>query len=415
MRFYKATFIYKGEKDNLILKALNKADAIVEAKKLHKGLLVEIDEIPMPFDEKVKIFKDIVLNKVLRKKLNYPAYISSIKQLSVLLKAGISLKDALEDISGHTKDTLISDIFAKAAEAIDSGKNLSDVFKEYENYVGGISVAMINLGEQTGDLVSALDSLAKIYENMYENRRKMIKALRYPVITLFAIAAAFTFLVLVVVPKFKAVFSMLHAKLPFPTRALLWTERALSNYGIYILFILILSIVLITFFYKTSSKFKFYVDKILLKTYLIKNIIEYATLTRVLHTLASLIKSGIPLVEALKITEGIVENEIIKEELKIIIKGINQGKSLAEMVSETNFVNYVALRMISAGEQSGELDSMLESAAKYYGDKFQDIIDNMQALIEPIMLVFIGILVLWLALGIFLPMWDLASAAKNAM
>lgn len=415
MKFYKATFIYKGKKEDLILKALNKAEAIINAKKMNKGLLVEIDEIPMPFEEKIKIFKDIVTNKILRKKINYPAYISSLKQLSVLLKAGISLKNALEDIANHTKDPLISEIFSKSAEAIDSGKALSDVFEEYENYIGGISIAMVKLGEQTGDLVSALEGLAQIYENMYENRRKMIKALRYPIITLFAIAVAFVFLVLVVVPKFKAVFASLHAKLPLPTRMLLWTEHALSTYGGYIFIAFILAIVLTIFFYKTSYKFRYTVDKYLLKLYLIGDIIEYSTLSRALNTLATLIKSGIPLLDSLQNIEGIVENEILKEKLKEIIKGINQGRSFAEMVSETNFVNYVALRMISAGEQSGELDSMLQSAAKYYSDKFQDIIDNMQAAIEPIMLSVIGVLVLWLALGIFLPMWDLASAAKNAM
>jgi general secretion pathway protein F/MSHA biogenesis protein MshG len=415
MKYYKATFIFKGKKEDLILKAINKTEAIIKAKKFHKGLLVEIEEVPMPFEEKLKIFKDIVSNKILRKRLNYPAYISSLKQLAVLLKAGISLKDALEDIANHTKDSLISEIFSKAAEAIDSGKSLSDVFEEYESYIGGISVSMVKLGEQTGDLVYALEGLAQIFENTYENRRKMIKALRYPVITLFAIAAAFVFLVLVVVPKFKAVFESLHAQLPFPTRMLLWTEYALTNYGGYILTALILIIISVIFFYKTSYKFKYFIDKYLLKMYLIGDIIEYSTLSRVLQTLATLIKSGIPLLDALKNVEGIVDNEILKEKLKEIIKGINQGRSFAEMVKETNFVNYVALRMISAGEQSGELDSMLESAANYYNDKFQDIIDNMQAAIEPIMLSVIGVLVLWLALGIFLPMWDLASAAKNGM
>lgn len=415
MKYYKATFIFKGKKQDLILKAMNRAEAIIKAKKLQKGLLVEINEIPIPFEEKLKIFKDIVSNKILRKRLNYPAYISSLKQLAVLLKAGISLKDALEDIANHTKDSLISEIFSKAAEAIDSGKSLSDIFEEYENYIGGISVSMVKLGEQTGDLVSALEGLAQIFENTYENRKKMIKALRYPVITLFAIAAAFVFLVLVVVPKFKAVFESLHAQLPLPTRMLLWTEYALTNYGGYILLAFVLIVVLIIFFYKTSYKFKYFIDKYLLKMYLIGDIIEYSTLSRVLSTLATLIKSGIPLLDALQNVEGIVENEVLREKLKEIIKGINQGRSFAEMVNETNFVNYVALRMISAGEQSGELDSMLESAANYYNDKFQDIIDNMQAAIEPIMLSVIGVLVLWLALGIFLPMWDLASAAKNAM
>jgi general secretion pathway protein F/MSHA biogenesis protein MshG len=151
----------------------------------------------------------------------------------------------------------------------------------------------------------------------------------------------------------------------------------------------------------------------LLKTFLINKIIEYSTLHRFLMAMASLLKSGLPLIEALKISESIIENEVLKNKIKEIIKGINQGRSFAEMVAEVDLVNFVALRMISAGEESGELDLMLESAAKYYEDRFQDIIDNMQASIEPIMLTVIGALVLLIALGIFLPMWDLANVAKN--
>ncbi len=414
MKYYKVSIFYRGKQQDFIIKSLNKAEAIIDAKKNYKGLLVKIEEVPMPFDEKVKVFKDIVNNKILRKKLNYPSYISSIRELAVLIKAGISLKDALEDIGKNTKDRLIKEMFLKAAEAIDSGKTLSDVFAEYENYVGGISLAMIRLGEQTGDLVNALNYLADIYDNMYQNRRKMIKALRYPIITLIAIVIAFVFLILLVVPKFKAIFEQLHANLPLPTRILLAIENIMTNYGFITLVIIASIIILVVFLYKTSYKFKYQVDKLLLKIPLISQIIEYATLHRFLLTLSSLLRSGIPLLDALKISEGIVENEVIKQKLKTIITGINQGRSLSEMLKETELVNFIALRMISAGEESGELDSMLEKAAKYYEDRFQDIIENMQASIEPIMLTVIGALVLLIALGIFLPMWDLANAARNA-
>jgi general secretion pathway protein F/MSHA biogenesis protein MshG len=415
MRWYKVTFLYKGKKEEVIIKSLNRAEAIIESKKnpKNKGMLIKIEEIPMPLDEKIKILKDIFRTRILRKKLNYPNYISSIRQLAVLIKAGISLKDALEDIANNTKDALVKEVFLKAVEAIDSGKSLSDVFAEYVEYLGGISLAMVRLGEQTGDLVMALESLAQIYENMYENRRKMIKALRYPIITLIAIAAAFTFLILIVVPKFKAMFEQLHAQLPLPTRILLLIEKFLSEYGFVVLGIITMIILSVTFFYKTSNEFKLKIDKMLLKTFLINKIIEYSTLHRFLMAMASLLKSGLPLIEALKISESIIENEVLKNKIKEIIKGINQGRSFAEMVAEVDLVNFVALRMISAGEESGELDLMLESAAKYYEDRFQDIIDNMQASIEPIMLTVIGALVLLIALGIFLPMWDLANVAKN--
>ncbi len=414
MKYYKVSMFYKGKQQDFVIKSLNKAEAIIDAKKSFPGLLVKIEEISMPFNEKVKIFKNIVSSKLLRKRLHYPSYIASIRQLSVLSKAGISLKDALEDIGENTKNSLIKELFLKSAEAIDSGKSLSDVFGEYEEYVGGISLAMVRLGEQTGDLVMALSYLADIYDNMYQNRRKMIKALRYPVITLIFIVIAFVVLILMVVPKFKAIFEQLHAKLPLPTRILLGTEHILSNYGLIVFGLFILIVFLLMFFYKTSINFKYQMDKIFLKIFLIKQIIEYATLHRFLLTLSSLLRSGIPLLDALKISEGIIGNEVIKRKIKIIITGINQGRPLAEVFKETNIVNYIALRMISAGEESGELDIMLENAAKYYGDKFEDVIENMQSSIEPIMLTIIAAIVLLIALGIFLPMWDLASAAKNA-
>jgi general secretion pathway protein F/MSHA biogenesis protein MshG len=413
MKWYKVTFFYKGKQQDTVIRSLNKAEAIINAKKLNKGLLIKVEEIPMPFEERLKLLKDIFFTRILRKKLKYPSYISALRQLSVLLKAGISLKDALEDIGNNSNDPLIKEIFLAAADAIDSGKSLSDVFAEYEEYLGGISLAMIRLGEQTGDLAMAIEYLAQIYENMYENRRKMIKALRYPIITLVAIVVAFVFLILLVVPKFKAMFEQLHAKLPLPTRILLGIEHVLSNYGLIVLAVLSLIIIIIIFLYKTSYSFKYTADKILLKTPLIGKIIEYATLHRFLLTLSSLLRSGIPLLDALKISEGIIANEVIKEKIKQIIIGINQGRTLGEMMNETKLVNFIALRMISAGEESGELDTMLSKAADYYEDRFQDIIDNMQASIEPIMLTIIGALVLLLALGIFLPMWDLASAAKN--
>ncbi len=414
MKYYKVFMFYKGEQIEFVIKSLNKAEAIIDAKKDHKGILVKIEEIPMPFDEKINILKDMISNKILRKKINYPSYIGSLRQISVMIKAGISLKDGLEDIGKNTKDPLVKEIFLKSAEAIDSGKTLSDVFSDYEQYIGGVSLALVRLGEQTGDLAAALDYLADIYENMYENRKKMIKALRYPIITLIAIVVAFVILILLVVPKFKSIFDQFHAQLPLPTRILLGAEYVLSHYGMLVLVSFLVILFGIMFFYKTSKDFKYKTDALLLKTYLIKNIIKYATLHRFLLILSSLLSSGVPLVDALKISEGIVGNEVIKKKVSDITRGINQGRSFAEMLKEVDLVNFIALRMISAGEESGELDTMLKNAASYYEDRFQSVIDNMQASIEPIMLSIIGGLVLLLALGIFLPMWDLANAAKGA-
>ena len=104
MRWYKVTFFYKGKQESVVIRSLNKAEAIIDAKKMNKGLLIKVEEIPMPFEERVKLLKDLITTRVLRKKLKYPPYISALRQLAVLLKAGISLKDSLEDIANNTDD-----------------------------------------------------------------------------------------------------------------------------------------------------------------------------------------------------------------------------------------------------------------------------------------------------------------------
>jgi general secretion pathway protein F len=273
---------------------------------------------------------------------------------------------------------------------------------------------MIKLGEETGNLSESIEALANIYDKIYQNIKKIKKALRYPIFTLLAIAGAFLFLVLVVVPKFKSIFSMLHSDLPLATKTLLEAEHILSNYGFFLLFIIILIIITLIFLYKTSQKFKYKIDEFLLRIFLIGKIIKFANLSRILTSIASLLNSGISLTESLKISRNIVGNEKMKEDLENIIKGVNQGRPFHESLEETQLIDYIALRMIKSGEQSGELEQMLKKAGEYYESKFQDIIDNIQSAIEPLMLIIIGALVLWLALGIFMPMWDLANAARHA-
>jgi general secretion pathway protein F/MSHA biogenesis protein MshG len=413
LKYFRVTFFKKGKKEQKIIRGMSRQEAILAAQKMNLGRVVEVREIPVPLEERIKYLRDLIKSRLLRKKVNIYAYIAALRQLTVMVKAGISLKDSLEDIGQYTEDETVKEIFLKAAEAIDSGKTLSSVFEEYEAYIGGVSVAMIRLGEQTGDIVMALDNLARIYEKMADNRKRMVKALRYPVITLFAIAGAFTFLVLFVVPKFKAIFAELHADLPLPTKILLGAEYILSHYGWAVALGLVGLVIFHSFMYKTSKKYKYRADQVALRTYLIKDVILYGSLQRFLMVLGTLVKSGIPLIDALKISQGIMGNSVLQEKITFIIRGINQGRGLGEMLREVDLLDFIALKMIEAGEKSGELDTMLQKASNYYDDKFDAVVDNMQAAIEPIMMLVIGGLVLLIALGVFLPMWNLGQAVKH--
>jgi general secretion pathway protein F len=411
MKVYKVTLLKKGQREDVFLKAENKAEAIKQLK--GKGIVIKAEESEIPLEDKIKELGKILKTTFSKKKLNYPIFISAIRQLGALTKASISIKDSLENIAQNTTDSLIKEIFTKAAEDIDAGLSLSNTFEEYELYIGNLAVALVKLGEKTGELGEAFMDMADIYENMEENRQKFKSALRYPIMTLSAMAIAFTILILYVIPKFKSIFSELHSELPLPTKILLDIEYVLRNYGLFLLAILLMLFIIHKYLYRINATYKYYFDGFLLKMKIIGPIIEYASLSRFLIVLTKLVKTGIPLIEALTIANTIIDNAVLNLKIDNIIKAINQGQSLTSALEKEKLLDNITLQMISAGEESGNLDSMLENASEYYKTQFDIIVDTLGDAIEPILMAFIGALVLLIALGIFLPMWDLAKAAKT--
>jgi general secretion pathway protein F/MSHA biogenesis protein MshG len=236
--------------------------------------------------------------------------------------------------------------------------------------------------------------------------------MRYPLITLTAMAGAFTVLIMYVVPKFKDIFEQLHTDLPLPTKILLGLEYAFNHYGPIFVLVGISLFVFHKFMYKTNKDYKYKFDKFLLKVKIIGPIIEYSSISRFILVLTELSKAGIPLIDALEIANGILENSVLKEKIDGVIREINQGQSLTHALEKYQLLDNITLQMISAGEEAGNLDTMLENASAYYKTQFDQIVDGIGDAIEPIMMAVIGGLVLLLALGIFMPMWNLASAAK---
>ncbi|BDY11985.1 type II secretion system F family protein [Hydrogenimonas cancrithermarum] len=412
MKYYQVTLLVRGNRRNIILKANDRADAISKAKKDYQGTLIRIKEISAPIDATIKEFFSQFRTTVANKKVQPKNLIAAIRQLAVMTNAGISVHDALNEIAGATNDAKLKEILTQASENINSGLSLSETFKRYRYDVGGITLAMIELGEQTGNMADALASLADILEEIQENVQKFKKAMRYPMITMGAMAIAFTILIMVVVPKFKAIFEKFHAELPLPTKILLGIEHVMSNYGLIVLVGLVFFIMLILYLYRNNENFKYKADKLMLKTYLIKDIIFFATLNRFSIVFTELVHAGIPIADALDTATSMIDNAVLKEKLEAVKVSVSRGVSLTEAFKDTGVFENMIIQMISAGESSGQLDSMMRKVTDYYRMRFNYILDNMSSYIEPIMLAIIAGLVLLLALGIFLPMWDMARAVK---
>ncbi|WP_457597205.1 type II secretion system F family protein [Hydrogenimonas sp.] len=413
MKYYQVTMLVRGTKQNFLIKAKDRADAIAKIRKDYQGTLLRIKQTAAPVDATIKEFFSQFRSTVANRKVQPKNLIAAIRQLAVMTNAGISVHDALNEIAAATNDQKLKEILTQASENINAGLSLSETFRRYRYDVGGITLAMIELGEQTGNMAEALGSLADILEEIQENVAKFKKAMRYPLITLGAMAIAFTILILLVVPKFKSIFEKFHAELPLPTKILLGIEHVLSNYGLYVLLGFITFIALIVYLYRNNDDFKYKMDKLLLKLYLIKDIIFFSTLNRFSLVFTELVHAGIPIADALDTATSMVDNAVLKEKLEAVNVAVSRGVSLTDAFRDTGVFENMIIQMIGAGESSGQLDNMMRKVTDYYRMRFNYILDNMSSYIEPIMLAIIGALVLLLALGIFLPMWDMAQAVQG--
>ncbi len=407
MKYFKVTAKRNGRKTALTLKA-STADAAFEiVRNKHNLKPVSAVETDPPIH--MKLVNEMTKDRAIK----YDDLIAAFKQMSFMLNAGISIHSTLEDLVKYTDNEKLVAVFDEVLTGVNSGRTLTDAFMDHKLVIGGLPISMISLGEKTGNLAESLDMLVKNLEELRDNRAKFKRAMRYPIIVICAMAIAFVALCLLVIPQFKDIFAELGGELPLPTRILIGIEETLSNYGILVAFIIAGVIIFTMNRYKRSEKFKYAFDKNILKVKLIGRIVFLSNITQYATTLSLLLHAGIQLEEGLESSADLLANDYIRSRLLTVNRAIQRGVTLTDALTETQYFDPMSIQMVNTGEQSGELDKMLASVAEYYKIKYDYILDNLSAYIEPIMTFFIACLVLLLALGIFLPMWSLGSVAKG--
>ena len=413
MKYFIATILIKGKKNQVGIYAQDKKQASEIAKLKYQGIMIKVVEGQEPLEKQLKRFKDNLLKNIKKKKIKPDALIASIRQLAVMTNAGISIYDSLSEIAKSTQDENLKQVFSKLAEDINSGHSLSKSMENFHFELGNLTIAMVQLGEKTGNLDESLYSLADMLEEIRANVIKFKKAMAYPRNVMIAMAIAFTVLISYVVPQFKTIFEELGANLPLPTQILLTLEHLFNNYGPYVLAILFTSFMIFKYLINNNKNIKFAWHKTLLKTYLIKNIIMYATLSRFTLVFSELIRAGIPIAEALDTSISMIDNLPLKQKLSTVRSAVEKGSALNKGLEDTKLFENMIIQMIKAGEDSGTLDTMIKKVAEYFKMRFDAIIDGLSEAIEPLMLLIIACMVILLALGIFLPMWDMGNAVQG--
>ena len=410
--FFEITYIKNRKRFKTIIEAPNFVEATRKFKAKKMGIFVGIKETEEPFSIKVEKLKKNV-EKKFSAKIDLEEYVAILDQIYVMLDASLSLNDILAEVSENIKNKRLKEIFTQLNSDIQSGINISTSLKKYEKDVGKLSISMIELGEQTGLLSESFKELSDILSEILENRKKLKSATRYPMFILFAMIVAFTIVILFVIPPFKNIFAELGSELPLPTRFLLWLENFLRVFGPWIAGISIVMMVVINYLYHKYEKVELFIDKLMLKVYIVGNVINYAMLGRFLYSFNKMVDAGIPIMDALDTALGVVDNLYLRTQLMKIKNSIAEGRGLAAGFSETNLFDRMIVQMIKSGENSGALNKMLEKASNYYRSKYLNIVENISTLIEPILIAGIAGFVTMLAFGIFLPMWGMAEAVKG--
>ena len=406
MTVYKIDYIQKGKLKSVRIKASSTYEALKEFRRKYNGIIKNISEINQPsLMEKIKKY-------VFSEKINNEEFIAVLDQLYVMLDAGISIDNALSELLTGIKNKKLKKILEEVYNKINSGYSLSNSFKPYEKNFGIITLAMIKLGEESGDLALAIKELSEILNEIEENRKRFKKATRYPMFIIIAMMIAFIIVILFVIPPFKAIFAQLNTELPLPTRFLLWIEWAIKKYFLIIIFLSGVIFGIMNYIYNTNEKFHIFIDKMMLKIYILGDIIKLAMIGRFIYVLTSLVKSGIPIVTSTDIAIGIVENAYLRKKLMLIKDEIVKGGSITEGFKNTGLFEPMIIQMVKAGEESGNITKMFEKIADYYLNQYRYIVDHIAVLIEPLLIAAIAGFVFTLALGIFLPMWNLTESFK---
>jgi len=413
MSYFVATVLTRGEKKKLGFYAENIKEANNFAKLKFTGIIIKVTEEKEPMEEQLKRFKNDLLKNFRRKKIPQDALIAAMRQLAVMTNAGISIHDSLKEIATATDNEALKIVFAKLADDINAGHSFSAAMEAFRYELGNLTIAMVQLGEKTGNLDEALYALSDMLEEIRANVVKFKKAMAYPRNVMVAMAVAFSVLLTYVVPQFKSIFETLGADLPVPTVILLTLSNLLVNYGPMVLASIILSIMTLKYFINNYKHIQFKWHELLLKLMLLKNIIKFSTLNRFTLVFSELVRAGIPIAEALDTSIDMIDNLPLKQKLLSVRGVVEKGGTLNKGLEDTELFENMIIQMVRAGEDSGTLDAMIEKVAEYYKMRFDAIIDGLSEAIEPIMLFFIAGMVILLALGIFMPMWDMGSAVRS--
>lgn len=386
---------------------------VVEAGSLNEAMADLYQQNLIPIDLKQTADREVVKIKwPFRKRLGLQELVMFCRQMYSLTKAGVPIIKAIAGLAESTDQESLRDSLRKLSKDLAGGKSLTLSMQEQSDIYSSLFISMVNVGENTGRLEDVFKQLADYYSMEYETRKRISAAMRYPTLVILFIAAAMVVLNIFVIPVFSQMFAKFGVDLPLTTRILIGTSNFFVQYWPIMAGVAVALPILIRWSLNKKSV-RLAWDRVKLRLPVMGSIIDRSLLGRFSRSFSLMLQSGVPLNLALSLVAEAIDNKFLEERILDMRRQIEQGNSLSTVATQSKMFTPLVLQMFSVGDETGRVDELLQEAADYYEREVDYDLKSLTAKIEPILLIFVAVIVAILALGIFTPMWDMYGAMQG--
>ena len=330
------------------------------------------------------------------------------RQLATMIDAGLAMVQSLQALADQTQNKVMRDVIKDVCTRVEGGDSFSEALQKHPKAFNRLYVAMVGAGEKGGLLAEILARLAVYLENTARLRKKVKSAMMYPTVVTFVAIAITVFLLVKVIPVFAEIYSGFGAKLPGPTQFLMSVSHIVKSYFLLLLLGSGGAIYAWLYFIKTKKGREFW-DSRRIKLPIFGVIAHKICLARFTRTLASLIRSGVPILEVLQIVSQTVGNVIMEKAIKVAASDIERGESISAALGKHPVFPNMIIRMITVGEQTGKIDNMLERISDFLDEEIETVLAGLTSLIEPILIVVLGVVIGGMVICMFLPIFKLSE------
>ncbi|HEX6550624.1 MAG TPA: type II secretion system F family protein [Gammaproteobacteria bacterium] len=406
-----ANFRYKGRspRGDLVTGQLEADSADGVATQLFNTGITPVEITPVP--QKQETLSDF-WRRLGGGKPTYTDLIMFTRQMYTLVKAGVPMIRALNGLTHSTRNPVLASALRDITESLESGRDLAGSMARHPDIFSPLFINVVRVGENSGALEDAFMRMYQYLGLEKDIRDRVKRAFRYPIIVVTFISIAIAIITMFVIPRFADFFRHAHLKLPLPTRVIL----AVSDFAVHNWFWVLAALVLAGFAfnnYVRTEQGRYKWDHFKLRMPIVGAIVMRATLARFARGFGLAYRAGVPLVQSLTLVARAVGNEYMGERILQMRHGVERGESLTRTAATTGVFTPVVMQMLGVGEETGMVADMLDEVAEFYEREVDYDLQNLSTNIEPILLVIMGFMVLILALGVFLPMWDLAANANK--